>query len=167
MLFRHLKNTIIVVIFLFAGFSVVGAQQTPEQPLKYRAVFWADEKLATEVYLTEKRGSGDNNFRLTVISDKNLKVIYHTRINSIEAVDVELTPVKSVAGVKYYEFRHYFSKMTIWMSVEFTLDGKRMGSLTRTFYDNLFETVPNDQFLDKPVKKTDKLSFIDSQNALL
>lgn len=150
MLFEYLKKVMIVAVFLFAGVSVLSAQQT-KNDLTYRAVFWADEKLATEVYLVEKR-SGESNFILRVISDKDLKVTYHTRINSFENVDKELAPVKMVAGVKYYEVSHHFSKMTIWMALEFKLDGKRVESLTRTFYDNLFDVVPNGQFLDRPKK---------------
>ena len=32
------------------------------------------------------------------------------------------------------------------MSPEFTVDGKKIPALTRTFYDNILEIVPNEQF---------------------
>lgn len=106
---------------------------------------------AVEVYLVEK---DYGNFRLTVISKKDLKVIYHTSINSYEPVDKELNPVSSTDGsIRSYEFRHTFTKMTIWMALEFTLDGKSIPELTRTFSNDIHSVVPNGYFHYGPVKK--------------
>lgn len=98
-----------------------------------------------EVYLIPKTAQ---TFRLTVIYNKDVKVTYHTRINSVEPVVKELVPLAaSGATIKYFEFDHYFSKMTIWMGLEFTVDGRKIPALTRVFYDNIFEVAPGNTYL--------------------
>ncbi len=139
-----MKKIFALLIFSFGFLSgIVHAQS--EKSFVARTAFWTDEN--TEIYLIEK-GNGINNFELMVISNrKNLKVFYHTSINSSQDVLKELSPVKTVKDRKYYEFGHHFSRTTIWMSLEFKLNGKSIETLTRTFYNGIFEVVPNGQFL--------------------
>ncbi|HRH41401.1 MAG TPA: hypothetical protein PKY82_07115 [Pyrinomonadaceae bacterium] len=139
-----MKKIFTLLIFSFGLLiGTVHAQQT-EKPSVARTAFWTDGN--TEVYLIEK-GSGINNFGLMVISNrKNLKVFYRTSINSSKDVLKELIPVKTVNDRKYYEFGHHFSRTTIWMAIEFKLNNKLIDALTKTFYDGIFEVVPNEKF---------------------
>ncbi len=146
---KSFLRTFLITIIGLIAVSSVQAQKTSGY-LTYRSLYWMDEGLATEVYVSEKRGE-NGNFSLMVISEKDIKVFYRTSINSIEPVNKELLPVKTAKNVKYYEINHHFTKMTIWMGLEFKLDNKIIESLTRTFYDNLFDIVPNDDFLKKPI----------------
>lgn len=134
----------IVVLFI----TILGAGQIFTQETKLpdvaKGVFWSDAASGVEVYLVPKVG---NTYRLTVISTKDVKVTYHTSINSIEKVVKELAPVASTTSVKYYDFDHYFSKMTIWMSLEFTVDGKQIPSLSRAFHDSIFQLAPSNMYL--------------------
>lgn len=140
-----MKKIFTLLIFSFGLLiGTVQAQQV-DKPSVARTAFWTDGN--TEVYLIEK-GSGINNFGLMVISNgKNLKVFYSTSINSSKDVLKELIPVKTVKDRKYYEFGHHFSRTTIWMAIEFKLNNKQIDALTKTFYDGIFEVVPNEQFL--------------------
>lgn len=149
MLLKKLAKIAFVILFI-AGIGII---QTPAQdaktPFVIKGVFWFDKDSATDVYLLPAKNL---NYRLTVISPKEVKVSYHTAINSFEAVDKELTAKETAGAVRYYEFEHYFSKMTIWMSLEFTVDGKKVPALTRTFYNSIFEVAENDYFV-KPKPK--------------
>jgi hypothetical protein len=123
------------------GIGHAAAQQSNTPPVS-KAVYWSSAEPRAEIYLVGNEGGGD--LRLTVISKRELKVIYHTRINSSEEVEKELTPAgPETEGVRSYEFHHVFSRMTIWMSLEFQLDGKTVPGLTRTFYNDIFSVVPN------------------------
>lgn len=135
------------VIFIFSFGLLIGTiQAQSEKSGVARTAFWADEN--TEVYLIEK-GNGVNNYSLMVISNrKNLKIFYRTSINSSQDVLKELIPTKIIKDRKYYEFGHHFSRTTIWMAIEFKLKGKRIEALTKTFYDGIFEVVPNKQILN-------------------
>jgi hypothetical protein len=135
---------VMMAVLIFAGFTQVFAQEGAK-PEVAKGVYWSDAETGTEVYLIPKVG---HTFRLTVVSTKEVKVTYHTRINSVEPVIRELAPVASSnRGIRYYEFDHYFSKMTIWMGLEFTIDGKKIPALTRVFYDNIFEVAPGNIYL--------------------
>ena len=131
-----------IIMFASAGDFGAGAQK-PKAPPISKAVYWASSEPEVEVYLVEKDSGG---FKLTVVSKKDLKVTYHTSINSYEPVDKELVPSNSGASVRTYEFQHHFSKMTIWMALEFTLDGKSVSGLTRTFFNEISTVVPNGHF---------------------
>jgi hypothetical protein len=72
----------------------------------------------------------------------------------MEAVTKELKPVVATGAVSYYEFQHYFSKMTIWMSLEFTVNGKKTPALTRAFYDNIFQLAPGNMYLGPEARVT-------------
>lgn len=135
-----------VVAFVATAFMTTSGQRQNVPPIA-KAVYWATAD--AEVYLFE-HGSG--GFRLTVISRKRFTVTYHTRINSIEPVDKVLSPTNSANGVTTYDFDHNFSKMTIWMALEFSFDGKTMPELTRTFLNDINEVVANGYFnsLSKP-----------------
>lgn len=126
---------------------ILGAGQIFTQEAKpsgvAKGVFWSDAAAGVEVYLVSKEGQ---TYRLTVISTKNVKVTYHTSINSTEPVTKELKPVAPTPSVKYYDFEHYFSKMTIWMSLEFTVDGKQIPALSRAFYDSIFQIAPSNMY---------------------
>lgn len=136
----------IFALIVFSLGLLIGTNQAQtEKSSVAKTAFWTDGN--TEVYLIEK-GSGINNFELMVISNrKNLKIFYRTSINSSKDVLKELVPIKTIKDRKYYEFGHHFSRTTIWMALEFKLKDKRTEPLTRTFYDGIFEVVPNNQFL--------------------
>lgn len=149
------KMTIIFSMMLLIGISAIYAQKNTKPVIKqtdtlpsYKSLFWMDENTGVEVYLIERRVPKDN-FNLVVVSDKKIEVIYRTEINSSQAVVKELVPVKTEKGRNYYDVMHNFSRTTIWMALDFKVDGKKIDSLTRTFYDHLFEVVPNNQFLGK------------------
>jgi hypothetical protein len=135
-----MKKIFALIIFSLVLIGTSQAQKS-EKPSVFRTAFWTDGN--AEVYLIEK----GKNFSLMVISNRNLKIFYRTSINSSQDVLKELSPVKIVKGRKYYEFNHHFSRTTIWMALEFKLNDKRVEMLTRTFYDGIFEVVPNSQFL--------------------
>lgn len=120
--------------------SSVQAQHS-KKPQLARAVYWANAD--AEIYLLEKASGG---LRLTIVSKKRFKVFYHTRINSIEPVDRELVSLTSSNGFTTYDFEHHFTKMTIWMALEFSFDGKVVPELTRTFLNDINEVVANDYF---------------------
>jgi hypothetical protein len=138
-----MKKIFTLIIFSLGLIGTIQAQKS-EKSTVARTAFWTDGN--SEVYLIEK-GSGINNFGLMVISDQDFKIFYRTSINSSKDVSKELVPVKTVKDRKYYEFGHHFSRTTIWMAVEFKMNGKQIEKLTRTFYDGIFEVVPNIQFL--------------------
>lgn len=120
------------------------AKQT-DKSITCKSLFWADEKLGVEVLLIEKQGEKPD-YSLLVVSDKEVKVIYRTAVNSIKPTMKELTPIKSKNGRSYFNVLHSFSRTTIWMALDFMVEGKKVDSLTRTFYNSMFEIVPNEQF---------------------
>ncbi len=133
--------------FLTIGFLllIIGAGsafgQEAKKPEVEKGVFWADTATGVQVFLTV-------DGRLTIISEKSVRVDYHTSINSSRPVDKELVSTGAAGtAVKYYDAKHSFSRTTIWMALEFTIDGKKVPELTRTFYDSIFETVANGQFM--------------------
>lgn len=139
----------ILFIVCFGVFQILA--QEAKKHVVTQGLFWFDTESGTEVYLFPNKNL---NYRLTVISKQDVKVTYHTRINSIEPVDKELAPKETLSCVvRYYEFDHYFSKMTIWMTLEFTVAGKKVPALTRTFYDNIFEPVANNLYFEPAEKK--------------
>ncbi len=135
-----------VVALLSASALATFAQKQNVPPIA-RAVYWANAE--AEVYLLEKSTGG---LRLTVFSKKTFTVTYHTRINSMEPVDTVLVPTSSANGVTIYDFNHNFTKMTIWMALEFTFDGQPVPELSRTFLNDIQDVVPNGyfNFLGKP-----------------
>lgn len=122
-------------------------KQTDKLPT-FKSLYWSDEKIGVEVYLTEKI-TDKSNLSLLVISDKDIKVVYRTSINSSQSVVKEFTPTKTVNDKKYYVFTHVFSRTTIWMALDFMFEGKKIEPLTRTFYNSIFEFIPNEQFFKK------------------
>lgn len=142
----------IATVILFASVQVCDTRaQQPKVPPVGKAVYWVSQEPEAEVYLIER---GDRAFRLTVVSKEDLKVVYHTSINSSEPVDKDLMPVNSGdVGVRIYEFKHHFSRTTIWMAIEFTLNGKSVSGLTRTFFNDISSVVPNGHFKYGTVKK--------------
>lgn len=148
MLHRSIKMCACATVILFA--ASFGAAQTFGQGAKppdvTKAVHWSDAATGTEIYLAEAGGQG---YRLTVVSQREVKVTYRTSINSVEPVVKELAPVETVGSVvRYYQFNHYFSKMTIWMALLFEVDGKSVPSLTRAFYNDIYTLVPSNMFLN-------------------
>lgn len=142
-------------VFMFAGAmlliaagAIVALGQKQDKPPIARAVYWANPD--AEVYLLEKNSGG---FRLTVVSQKEFQITYHTRINSIEPVKKVLTPASSANGITTYDFEHHFSKMTIWMALEFSSNGQTVPELTRTFLNDINEVVRNGYFDFLPKKK--------------
>ena len=142
MLFTRL---VLAILFIMTACATQAFAQEQGKPDVAKGVYWSDSETGVEVYLVQKMG---NTYRLTVISTKEVKVTYRTRINSVEPVVKELAPIAtSGTGIRYYEFDHYFSKMTIWMGLEFTIDGKKIPALARVFYDNIFEVGPSNMYL--------------------
>jgi hypothetical protein len=142
----------IAIVILSASVEICGirAQQSKAPPVS-KAVYWVSQEPEAEVSLVEK---GDGDFRMLVVSKKDLKVTYHTSINSSKPVDNELMPVNSGGiGVRIYEFKHHFSRTTIWMAIEFTLNGESVSGLTRTFSNNISTVVPNGIFNYGTVKR--------------
>ena len=119
----------------------VGAQTTA--PKTEKSLFWSSDDPAVEVTLIDRM----TNFNLIVVSDRDVRVTYRTEINSMEAVVKELEPVRTVGTRKYFLVKHSFSRRTIWMALDFKVDGKKTDALTRTFYDGLMQVVPNEQFM--------------------
>jgi len=134
------KKSFGVLIFVLAISAGQVLAQDSKQPIT-KAVFWTDG--TTDVYLVPKTAQA---YRLVVVSNKEVKVTYRTSINSVEPVKKELMPVSVSGPVRYFEFEHYFSKMTIWMGLEFAVDGKAAAGLSRTFYDSIFEIAPGNMY---------------------
>jgi hypothetical protein len=143
-----IRLAITVVFIALLGTGQALSQETRKTQEVTKGVFWSDSVSGVEVYLIP---TGAQSYRLSVISTKDVAVTYHTSINSMEAVTKELKPAIA-GGVRYYEFQHYFSKMTIWMSLEFTVDGKKTPALTRAFYDNIFQLAPGNMYLGPEAK---------------
>ncbi|GEM_PF-5026661 len=144
-----IRVAITVVFIGLLGAGQVLAQENKKSQEVTKAVFWSDTTSGVEVYLMP---AGGQSYRLSVISTRDVGVTYHTSINSTEAVKKELKPFIATGTVRYYEFKHYFSKMTIWMSLEFTVDGKKAPALTRAFYDNIFQLAPGNMYLGPEAK---------------
>ena len=77
------KWFVVMILFITAACVTQAVAQDSGKPGVARGVYWADAGTSTEVYLLPKRG---NTYRLTVISAKEVKITYHTRINSVEPV---------------------------------------------------------------------------------
>lgn len=135
-------------VALVAAGAFATFAQTQDAPQIARAVYWANGD--TEVYLLQKSSGG---FRLTVVSQKQFDITYHTRINSIEPVKRILVPTSSANGITTYDFEHHFTKMTIWMALEFSFNGHRTPELTRTFLNDIHDVVANGYFDFLPKKK--------------
>jgi hypothetical protein len=147
---KVLRATLVLAVAA-AGVAVLfgnSAAQQPKKPQVSRAVYWANPEV--QIYLLEKASGG---LRLTVISKKQLQVTYHTRINSIEPVVKILTPLSSNDGITIYDFNHNFTKMTIWMGLEFSAEGQAVPELTRTFLNDIQEVVANGYFDFGPRRK--------------
>lgn len=137
------------LIALIAGGAFAAFAQKQDKPSIAEAVYWSSAD--AEVYLLQKNSGG---FRLTVVSPKQFQVTYHTRINSIERVDEALTPTSSANGITTYDFEHHFTKMTIWMALEFSSNRQTVPELTRTFLNDIHEVVANGYFDFLPKKKS-------------
>jgi hypothetical protein len=108
-----------------------------------KGLFWSTGDPRVDVLIINRT----TGFNLIVISERDVKVIYRTKINSMESVEAELAPVKTAGAVRYFLVKHSFSRRTIWMALDFAVDGKPVPSLTRTFYNGLLELVPNERFI--------------------
>jgi hypothetical protein len=137
-----------LIALMAVGASAAFAQKQ-DTPSIAEAVYWSSPD--AEVYLLQKKSGG---FRLTVVSPKQFQVTYHTRINSIERVDKTLAPASSGNGITTYDFEHHFTKMTIWMALEFSSNGQTVPELTRTFLNDIHEVVANGYFDFLPKKKS-------------
>lgn len=148
MLPRRIKSLAIAILFSASFGAVQTFAQTTKPADISKGVHWSDAAAGVEVYLFE---GNYQPYTLLVVSKRDVKVTYRTSINSVEPVVKELIPVNSVGEVvRYYQFEHYFSKMTIWMALEFKVDGKDVPALTRAFYNDIFTLVPPNQFFGRP-----------------
>ena len=148
---KMIRATLILFVAVagIAGLITTSSGQQPRKPQIERAVHWANAD--AEIYLLEKNSGG---FRLTVVSRKQFQVTYHTRINSLEPVDRVLAPLSSSEGITTYDFDHHFTKMTIWMALEFSSNGQTVPELTRTFLNDIHDVVANGYFDFRPKKKS-------------
>ncbi len=142
---RKIIMTISAVALALGMVGAIGVSAEQAVPKVDHAVRWASSDKSVEAVLAEVvNKDSESNYRLIVISPKELQVAYHTSINSSQAVDIILKPVSGSTGnVKVYEFGHNFSRMTIWMSLTFAKDGKALNELTRTFYDGIDHPIAN------------------------
>ena len=146
-------------IFLFAALNVmaagIAAEETPltdrtppGAPPTRRAAYWASDDRLTQVILVQY----PSEFRLIVIGEPDLTVAYCTSINSGPVLSEELQPIQPTAkGIREFKFKahHIFSRMSIWMAIEFRRNGKLIDGLTRTFYGSIDTVVENQKFLGK------------------
>ncbi len=145
---KHLILALLGVLALVVTGTTLFGEEPPAPPVD-TAVRWASADGAMEIILTPVvNAKTKTNYRLIVISAKELQVTYHTSLNSSTKVDKVLKPLAStLRDVKVYEFGHEFSRTTIWMALTFAHNGKPVTELTRTFYDGIDHTVPNANFL--------------------
>ena len=148
MLRRNLILGGLIALLIAVGAFAASAQKQDTPPIA-KAVYWSSPD--AEVYLLQKNSGG---FRLTVVSAKQFQLTYHTRINSIERVDKALAPTSSANGITTYDFEHHFTKMTIWMALEFSSNGQTVPELTRTFLNDIHDVVANGYFDFQPKKKS-------------
>lgn len=121
------------------------AAQTEKKEPTFDALHWACKKTGVDVFLVE-RGAAESEYNLIVVSERKVTVVYRTERNSTYPVRLELAPVKTVGTASFYQVKHSFSRTTIWMALDFAIDGEPHAGLTRTFYNSFSEIVPNEQF---------------------
>ena len=149
MLLKWIRTVAMLAALLFIMVSLPSGPAHGEEtnaPAVDKAVHWDSEKDKIEAFLVEK---SPDFFRLAVITADNskIKVVLHSEINSMTPVIKELDPIPSTdKSIWCFEFRHRFSKTTIWMALEFMKDGKQIEDMTRTFYGDIFTAVVNDMF---------------------
>jgi hypothetical protein len=140
------QSAAVSLLLVLVGAGQIIAQNTAKPGIE-KAVFWTDAVSGTNVYLS-------NGGRLTVVSEEAVKVDYHTEINSTVPVDKRLAQTgSSGTTVRYFMVDHHFPRTTIWMTLEFTVGGKKVPALTRTFYNSIFEVVPTEQYFHRDQKK--------------
>lgn len=150
MVFLTGKSLLVILISMLAFLTVATASFGDEivAPKVDSAVRWSSADGTVEIILTPVINTkSKSNYRLLVISAKELQVSYHTSINSTTKVDKILTPLAStLRDVKVYEFSHAFSRTTIWMALSFSFEDKALTDLTRTFYDGIEHTIRNEEY---------------------
>jgi hypothetical protein len=122
----------------------------PAAPPIDTAIHWSSAGGATHVFLLPGTA---NQYRLFVTGG-DLKVFYRTMVNSTTGVRKELLPKEPIqGGLREYEFTHKFSRMTIWMALEFMKGDARDGELTRVFYGGVGNVVLGDEYLKDKAEK--------------
>jgi hypothetical protein len=135
-------------ICLLLGAAGAAAHAGPALPPTDTAVHWTGAGGATQVFLMQNPQDPKNPYRLLVAGGGDLKVVYRTQINSTTGVRKELQPKEPlVSGLREYDIPHKFSRMTIWMALEFLRGEARDNELTRTFSGSIGTVVPNDEYL--------------------
>ena len=126
------------------------AQADTNVPPAEKSLHWSDTNLSVRVFLVQRK-SVPVNFSLFVTGGDDLTVVYRSEHNSSMPIVRELKPKtnSSIKDLRQYDFRHGFSKSTIWMAIVFKKDDRRIENLTRTFYGSMDKIVPNDEFLKK------------------
>ena len=121
----------------------------PVAPPIDTAIHWAGG--ATNVFLLQEPS---NQYRLFVTGGGDLKVFYRTMVNSSTGVRKELLPKEPIqGGLREYEFTHKFSRMTIWMALEFMKGGARDVELTRVFSNGIGNVVSGEEYLKDKAEK--------------
>lgn len=121
-----------------------------------KGVHWSNKD--AQIFLYEGK---DDTYNVTIISDKELSVVYITSVNSGASEFKKLKPIGLNQNIRTYSFRHAFSKTTIWMSLKFSIDGLEIEELCRAFYNSIFDTV------DSPGKSESSEQFIKYVSVLL
>ncbi len=124
-------------------------------PLTEKSLHWTDTKVSVSVFLVQRKTTPPgyaNAFSLFVAGGDDLTIVYRSRVNSTIPIVRVLKPkaTSSIKGMQEFEFKHGFSKTTIWMAIVFEKDGRRIEQLTRTFYGSMDKVVPNNKFLETP-----------------
>ena len=112
-----------------------GRAEKPAPGSVQKALYWSGEGGSPQMVVVD-RGSG--RYRLLVVGGGPVEVTYRTERNSSVPVAEVLEPLDTaIPGVGVYEFRHSFSRTTVWMALEFSRDGRVVEELGRTFYGSL------------------------------
>ncbi|MBI4845155.1 MAG: hypothetical protein HY810_01555 [Candidatus Omnitrophica bacterium] len=107
-------------------------------------VEWNNKDNTAKIIL---KGGVANATDLIVSSKENLTVIYRSCNNSAIDVVRELKAQEVLPnGDKRYIVEHFFTKTSPWMSIEIHKNGEMIKDLTRTFYGNVYKSVPNDRY---------------------
>ena len=121
------------LVFFLNGNGTAFSPSVPQVTEKAR--YWSGESGTPQIVIIDR---GADTYRVLFIGGEPLDVNYRTEMNSTIPVVRILDQVDAgVPGVQAWDFRHSFSRTTVWMALEFSRNGRVLNELGRTFYDNL------------------------------
>ena len=144
-----MKNVIFLAILVI---SMLGNAYSKGLTQIDKGVHWSNKD--AQIFLYEGK---DDTYNVTIISDKELSVVYITSVNSGVSEFKKLKPIGLNQNIRTYSFRHAFSKTTIWMSLKLSIDGLEIEELCRAFYNSIFDTVDIDQCISPIESVIDEL----------